>query len=217
MHEDRPRAAWTPPRAAREELQPRQRTAVARPAVEGHDPHAGRRDWSAKTAVAARRAAAASPRRAPRCPTTSRPTPSSRRCSQPGSRRCKTGKGIDWGSGEMLAMGSLLLEGTPVRFTGPGRRSAAPSATATPSCYDYNTGKPLHPARRTSSRASRPTSRSSTRCCRELAVLGFEYGFSSADPRNLVMLGSAVRRLRQRRPADHRPVHRRRREQVAAA
>ena len=30
----------------------------------------------------------------------------------------KTGVGIDWGTGEMLAIGSLLLEGVPVRFTG---------------------------------------------------------------------------------------------------
>jgi 2-oxoglutarate dehydrogenase E1 component len=30
----------------------------------------------------------------------------------------KKGEGIDWGCGEMLAMGSLLLEGTPIRFTG---------------------------------------------------------------------------------------------------
>ena len=41
----------------------------------------------------------------------------------------RTGDGIDWGNAEMLALGSLLLEGTPVRFTGR-MHSAARSATA---------------------------------------------------------------------------------------
>jgi hypothetical protein len=43
----------------------------------------------------------------------------------------------------------------------------------------------------------------------ELAVLGFEYGFSSGRPAQSGDLGSAVRRLRQRRPADHRSDDRR--------
>ena len=42
----------------------------------------------------------------------------------------------------------------------------------------------------------------------EYAALGFEYGYSVAHKDALVLLGGPVRRLRQRRPDHHRPVHR---------
>ena len=51
----------------------------------------------------------------------------------------------------------------------------------------------------------------------EYAALGFEYGYSVADPDALGRLGGAVRRLHQRRADHHRPVHRRRRGQVGPA
>ena len=61
------------------------------------------------------------------------------------ARRSKSGKGIDWGTGEMLALGSLLLEGTPVRFTGQDvQRGTFSHRHAV--LYDYNNGKPLRPA-----------------------------------------------------------------------
>ena len=41
----------------------------------------------------------------------------------------------------------------------------------------------------------------------ETAVMGFEYGFSTAAPDDARAVGGAVRRLRERRAADHRPVH----------
>ena len=48
----------------------------------------------------------------------------------------------------------------------------------------------------------------------EMACLGFEYGYSPGGPRDAGPVGGAVRRLRQRRPGDHRPVHRLRPGQV---
>ncbi len=43
----------------------------------------------------------------------------------------------------------------------------------------------------------------------EFGVLGFEYGYSIADPQHAGAVGGAVRRFRQRRAGHHRPVHRR--------
>ena len=48
----------------------------------------------------------------------------------------------------------------------------------------------------------------------EYAALGFEYGYSVEEPGHAGRVGGAVRRLHQRRPDRHRPVHRRRRGQV---
>jgi 2-oxoglutarate dehydrogenase E1 component len=42
----------------------------------------------------------------------------------------------------------------------------------------------------------------------EFGVLGFEYGYASADPKTLVLWEAPVRRFRQRRADHHRPVHR---------
>ena len=50
----------------------------------------------------------------------------------------------------------------------------------------------------------------------EYACVGFEYGYSIAAPEALVALGGAVRRLRERRADDRRPVHLERPRQVAA-
>ena len=48
----------------------------------------------------------------------------------------------------------------------------------------------------------------------EYAALGFEYGYSVAEPGRAGAVGGAVRRLRQRRADHHRPVHRGGRGQV---
>jgi 2-oxoglutarate dehydrogenase E1 component len=97
----------------------------------------------------------------------------------------KTGKGIDWGTGEMLALGSLLLEGTPVRFTGQDvRRGTFSHRHAV--LFDYNNGTPYFPLNNVGKDQQAKLTILNTMLS-ELAVLGFEYGYSSGDPRNLVI------------------------------
>ena len=85
---------------------------------------------------------------------------------RPPAEMVKTsGKGIDFGTAEMLAFGSLLLEGTPIRFTGQDvERGTFSHRHAV--LHDYKTGEvytPLQPSRPPSSRSG---SLSATRCCR---------------------------------------------------
>ncbi|MBC7782233.1 MAG: 2-oxoglutarate dehydrogenase E1 component, partial [Burkholderiales bacterium] len=63
-----------------------------------------------------------------------------------GGRRemLKTGTGIDWGCAEMLALGSLLVEGTSIRFTGQDvQRGTFSHRHAV--YHDYNTGEMFTP------------------------------------------------------------------------
>jgi 2-oxoglutarate dehydrogenase E1 component len=96
-----------------------------------------------------------------------------------------TGKAtIDWGGAEMLALGSLVLEGTPVRLTGQdAQRGTFTHRHA--ALRDYNTGDKYVPLANLAENQA-PIIVVNTMLS-ELAVLGFEYGFSSADPRNLVI------------------------------
>jgi 2-oxoglutarate dehydrogenase E1 component len=91
---------------------------------------------------------------------------------------------IDWGGAEMLALGSLLLEGTPVRFVGQDTQRGTFSHRHA-ALRDYNTGEKYVPLANISDHQA-PIIIVNTMLS-ELAVLGFEYGFSSADPRNLVI------------------------------
>jgi 2-oxoglutarate dehydrogenase E1 component len=91
---------------------------------------------------------------------------------------------IDWGCAEMLAMGSLVLEGTPVRLVGQDAQRGTFSHRHG-ALRDFNDGKKHMPLASLSPKQA-PIIFVNTMLS-ELAVLGFEYGFSSADPRNLVM------------------------------
>jgi 2-oxoglutarate dehydrogenase E1 component len=97
----------------------------------------------------------------------------------------KKGEGIDWGCGEMLAMGALLLEGTPIRFTGQDvQRGTFSHRHAV--LMDQETGDPYTPLNFiVPDQKAHLTIQNSM--LSEMAVLGFEYGFASADPRNLVV------------------------------
>lgn len=95
----------------------------------------------------------------------------------------KTGKGIDFGCAEMLAFGSLLLEGTPIRFTGQDVERGTFSHRHDV-LHDYKTGETYTPLQHLSEKQGRFYIRNTM--LSELATLGFEWGYASADPRNLV-------------------------------
>ncbi|MEW2153700.1 multifunctional oxoglutarate decarboxylase/oxoglutarate dehydrogenase thiamine pyrophosphate-binding subunit/dihydrolipoyllysine-residue succinyltransferase subunit [Streptomyces sp. NPDC007189] len=91
---------------------------------------------------------------------------------------------IDWGMGETLAIGSLLLEGTPVRLAGQdsqrgtfGQRHAV--------LIDRETGEEYTPLQYLSDDQARLNVYNSL--LSEYAAMGFEYGYSLARPDALVM------------------------------
>ncbi len=94
------------------------------------------------------------------------------------------GTGIDWGCGEMLAFGSLLLEGTNVRLSGQdsGRGTFSHRHAV---LHGLGTDARYVPLEHLSDDQGWFLVIDSM--LSEAAVLGFEYGFSSADPRNLVI------------------------------
>ena len=103
-----------------------------------------------------------------------------------GNRRdaIRADKPLDWGTGEALAFGSLLLDGHPVRLSGQDcRRGTFSHRHAV--VYDYETGEPYCPLDRFVPRAASCDVFDST--LSEAAVLGFEYGYSLDDPATLVL------------------------------
>jgi hypothetical protein len=120
---------------------------------------------------------------------------------------------LDWGCAETLAYAALLEDGCEIRS--PARTAAAArSSIATPCCTtrDRRTYVPLQHLRR-----AQPRFHGHDSVLSEEAVLGFEYGYSTTDPNCARDLGRAVRRLRERRAGDHRPVHQLRRDPSGAA
>jgi 2-oxoglutarate dehydrogenase E1 component len=96
----------------------------------------------------------------------------------------ETGQGLDWATAEALAFGTLLVEGHPVRLSGQdcnrgtfSQRHAALIDQQTEERY-----VPLNHIRDKQAQIEVIDSPLS-----ELAVLGFEYGFSLAEPRALVL------------------------------
>ena len=97
----------------------------------------------------------------------------------------KTGKGIDWATAEALAFGSLQIEGFPVRLSGQDcgrgtfsqRHSAIVDQNSSEKYYPLNNIRPDQEARYEviDSMLS------------EYAVLGYEYGYSLAEPNALTL------------------------------
>jgi 2-oxoglutarate decarboxylase len=92
--------------------------------------------------------------------------------------------GVDWGTAESLAWASLLLEGHPIRLTGQDTVRGTFSQRHL-AFHDEHTGDVWIPmqhipeARATFEAYNSPLS--------ELACLGFEYGYSAADPETFVL------------------------------
>ncbi len=96
----------------------------------------------------------------------------------------EAGEGIDWATGEALAFGSLLVEGYPVRLVGQdsirGTFSQRHSAVV-----DQETEERYFPLNHL--KDGQPEYDVVDSMLSEAAVLGFEYGYSLAEPNALVM------------------------------
>ncbi len=96
----------------------------------------------------------------------------------------EAGGPIDWAFGEAFAFGSLVLEGTPVRLSGQdsGRGTFSQRHLV---FHDYDTGSPYCPLQHLSEGQARFQVFDSS--LSEYAVMGFEFGYSVADPLTLVI------------------------------
>ena len=94
------------------------------------------------------------------------------------------GEGIDWGCAEMLAFGTLLLEGTPIRLSGQdsGRGTFSQRHAI---LFDAESGEAYVPLNHLAAEQAKIEVVNSL--LSEVGALGFEYGMSSADPRRLVI------------------------------
>jgi 2-oxoglutarate dehydrogenase E1 component len=99
-------------------------------------------------------------------------------------RMVESGEGIDWAMGEALAFGSLLLDGHPVRLSGQDVERGTFSQRHSV-LLDQETEERLTPLNRIRDGQSRYEVINSM--LSEEAVLGFEYGYSLAEPNALVL------------------------------
>jgi 2-oxoglutarate dehydrogenase E1 component len=95
-----------------------------------------------------------------------------------------TGRAIDWATGEALAWGTLLAEGTPVRLSGQdsGRGTFSQRHSV---LVDQTSEAKYVPLNHVASEQARIEIIDSP--LNEAGVLGFEYGYSSAEPNALVL------------------------------
>jgi 2-oxoglutarate dehydrogenase E1 component len=96
----------------------------------------------------------------------------------------ETGQGIDWATGEALAFGSLLLEGSRIRLSGEDTQRGTFSQRHAILIDQANQHEytPLNNIAPDQAKIEIYNSLLS-----EAGVLGFEYGYSLADPRSLVL------------------------------
>ncbi len=92
---------------------------------------------------------------------------------------------IDWAFAEAIAFGSLVLQGTPVRLSGQDSGRGTFSQRHL-SFYDFEDGHRQIPLQHLG-RQPGPFRRASDSSLSEFGVLGFEYGYSVADPHTLTL------------------------------
>lgn len=96
-------------------------------------------------------------------------------------------KGIDWGMGETLAFGSILLEGTPIRMSGQdvGRGTFSHRHLE---IHDYQSPERFYPLRALAERHGiGATFELYNSTLSEEAVMGFEFGYAATHSRALVL------------------------------
>ncbi len=100
----------------------------------------------------------------------------------------ETGEGIDWSTAEALAFGTLLVEGTPVRLSGQdcGRGTFSQRHSV---IHDQESEERYIPLNhiRPQERGGQEIYEVIDSLLSEAGVLGFEYGYSLAEPHALVM------------------------------
>jgi 2-oxoglutarate dehydrogenase E1 component len=96
----------------------------------------------------------------------------------------ESGEGIDWATAEALAFGTLLVEGTPIRMSGQDTSRGTFSQRHAVLVDQENEDRytPLNHIREQQAQLEIVDSPLS-----EAGVLGFEYGYSLADPKALVI------------------------------
>ena len=113
-------------------------------------------------------------------------------------------KPIDWGMGEALALARWLGEGVRVRMSGQDvRRGTFSHRHAV--LVDYADGAEYTPLEHVGRRPGDVRDPGQRRC-REAGRAGLRIRLQPGHARGAGDLGGAVRRLRQRRPGDHRSV-----------
>ncbi|MEJ1969333.1 MAG: 2-oxoglutarate dehydrogenase E1 component [Rhizomicrobium sp.] len=96
----------------------------------------------------------------------------------------KSGEGFDWATAEALAFGTLMLEGMPVRFSGQDSTEGTFSQRHA-ALIDQETEARWYPLQNI--RPDQANFEIIDSLLSEEAVLGFEYGYSSAEPRALTL------------------------------
>ncbi|SFR02338.1 2-oxoglutarate dehydrogenase E1 component [Poseidonocella sedimentorum] len=100
------------------------------------------------------------------------------------SRMFESGEGFDWATGEALAFGSLLLEGYPVRLAGQDSTRGTFSQRHS-GIINQDTEERYYPLNNI--RAGQAQYEVIDSMLSEYAVLGFEYGYSLAEPNALTL------------------------------
>ena len=166
-------------------------------------------DEPADRGRAERRCAQRRPRRSPQRAAGLPRAPEARKAARGARARWAAAqRPLDWGTAEALAFGTLALEGH-AGAAGRARTSgAAPSATATRCSTTTRPATPYAPLAHLARGAGH------RRGPRQPPLRGgrarLRVRLQPGDARGAHDLGGAVRRLRERRPGDHRPVPRRR-------